>query len=172
MHTKKTTDAPNLSFYPDRPAFNKFELKTDCAHSVSVQEWGSPFGIPLALLHGGPGSGSSTMLRQLINPDIFRVISVDQRGSGTSMPRGDIRFNTTAHLVADMQLVKNRLNIDRWLLVGGSWGATLALAVALDDPAGTSGLLLRAVFLARTQDISNFFHNAPALLADNWQRLP
>jgi proline iminopeptidase len=172
MHTPKPNDALRPYFYQNRPPFNTFKLKTESTHSVHVEEWGNPNGIPLALLHGGPGSGSSILLRQLINPDIFRVISVDQRGSGKSTPRGCIQLNTTAHLVADMRLVKKQLGIDRWFLVGGSWGSTLALAVALDDPKGISGMLLRAIFLARAHEIAAFFKDAPPLLVNNWQQLP
>jgi proline iminopeptidase len=158
--------------YPEQAPLRTFTLPTDSAHTVHVQEWGNPQGIPVALLHGGPGSGSSTLLRRVINPQIFRVISPDQRGAGRSSPHGDIQNNSTPHLVADMERIRLQLGIDSWLLVGGSWGATLALATALAHPASVTGLVLRASFLARPQDIDCFFSGAPALLLDGWRQLP
>lgn len=158
--------------YPEQAPLRTFTLPTDTGHSLHVQEWGKPQGIPVALLHGGPGSGSSALLRRVINPKVFRVISPDQRGAGRSGPPGDIQNNTTVHLVADMECIRRQLGIDRWLLVGGSWGATLALATALAHPASVTGLVLRASFLARPQDIDGFFAGGPQLLLDGWRQLP
>lgn len=158
--------------YPEQAPFQTLILPTDSAHRLQVQEWGNPQGIPVALLHGGPGSGSSAFLRRLMNPMIFRVVSIDQRGAGKSSPLGDIQNNTTAHLVADMERIRLQLGIDRWLMVGGSWGATLALAAALAHPASVTGLVLRASFLARPQDIDCFFAGGPKLLLDSWRQLP
>lgn len=158
--------------YPEQAPLRTFTLPTDTGHSLHVQEWGNPQGIPVALLHGGPGSGSSALLRRVINPKVFRVISPDQRGAGKSGPPGDIQNNTTVHLVADMECIRRQLGIDRWLLVGGSWGATLALATALAHPASVTGLVLRASFLARPQDIDGFFAGGPQLLLDGWRQLP
>jgi len=158
--------------YPEQAPWRTFTVPTDSAHSLHVQEWGHPQGIPVVLLHGGPGSGSSTLLRRFINPMHFRVISPDQRGAGKSGPAGDIQKNTTADLVADMERIRLQLGIDRWLLVGGSWGATLALATALAHPESVTGLVLRASFLARPQDIDGFFSGAPGVLLDGWRQLP
>ena len=156
----------------DQPPLRTLSVPTDSGHRLLVEEWGNRKGIPLALLHGGPGSGSSKVMRRVIDPMKYRVISPDQRGAGRSTPRGDIRNNTTANLVADMEHIRNHLEIDSWLLVGGSWGATLALATAIANPGVVTGLLLRASFLARQCDIDGFFAGAPRLLLNGWRLLP
>ena len=126
-------------------------------HAVHVQQSGAPEGVPVVVLHGGPGSGSSPLARRFFDPQRFRVICIDQRGAGRSRPPGGVTNNRTADLLADLRAVRAQLGITRWLVVGGSWGATLALAHALDAPEAVSGLLLRGLFLARAQDIDGFF---------------
>ena len=129
-------------------------------HEIHVQQTGSPEGLPVLVLHGGPGSGCSPLLPRFFDPQRYRVICVDQRGAGLSRPQGRIAGNTAADLLADLRLLRSRLGIERWLVVGGSWGATLALAHALDAPEAVVGLLLRGLFLARTSDIDGFFDGA------------
>jgi proline iminopeptidase len=158
--------------HPEQAPLRSFTIPTESAHRLHVQEWGNPHGIPVALLHGGPGSGSSSVLRRFLDPMKFRVISLDQRGAGRSTPRGDIRDNTTAHLVADIENIRKQLFIDSWLMVGGSWGATLALAAAIAHTESVTGLVLRASFLARQQDIHGFFAGGPKVLSDRWRHLP
>jgi proline iminopeptidase len=136
-----------------------------------VEEWGTADGVPALVLHGGPGSGCSPLLRRFFDPARYRIVCPDQRGAGRSLPAGETRANTTAHLLADLKLLRRTLGIERWLVVGGSWGATLALAHALDAPDAVSGLLLRGSFLARPQDIDGFFAGAPAMLATRWPQL-
>lgn len=141
-------------------------------HVLHVEEWGRDDGLPALLLHGGPGSGCSPLLRQGFDLERYRLICPDQRGSGHSTPRGSVQKNTTEKLLDDLWLLRRRLGIERWLVVGGSWGATLALAHALDQPEAVSGLLLRNTFLAREEDIAAFFDGAPEELARGWQTLP
>ncbi|HMY99501.1 MAG TPA: alpha/beta fold hydrolase, partial [Burkholderiaceae bacterium] len=119
-----------------------------------------PLGRPLLLLHGGPGSGCSPTLRRPFDLGRWRLICPDQRGSGRSQPGGETRANTTAHLLADLRQLRRALGIERWCVVGGSWGATLALLHALDEPHAVDALLLRAVFLARDEDVAAFFDGA------------
>lgn len=126
-------------------------------HQLHVQQSGSPQGWPVLVLHGGPGSGCSPLQRRFFDPQRYRVICVDQRGAGLSRPQGEVANNTTAHLLADLRALRIHLEVRRWLVVGGSWGATLALLHALDTPDAVAGLLLRNVFLARANDIAAFF---------------
>ena len=125
-------------------------------HELCVRQFGSPGGIAVLVLHGGPGSGFSPLLARFFDPARYRVIAVDQRGAGLSRPAGDVQHNTVADLLADLRRVRHSLNIHRWLVVGGSWGATLALLHAIDDPQAVTGLLLRNVFLARDEDVAAF----------------
>ncbi|MBL0392810.1 alpha/beta fold hydrolase [Ramlibacter monticola] len=126
-------------------------------HVLHVEEHGNPAGLPALVLHGGPGSGSSPLQRSFFDPARYCILCPDQRGAGQSTPRGRIEDNTLAHLLADLRLLRQHLRIGRWLVVGGSWGATLAVLHAADQPEAVSGLLLRNPFLARAADIGAFF---------------
>lgn len=132
---------------------------------LHVDEFGHEAGLAVVVLHGGPGSGCSPVLRRVFDPDRYRIICMDQRGSGRSQPQGETRHNTTADLLADIRLMRERLGIERWLVSGGSWGATLALAHALDEPHAVLGLLMRSSFLARQVDIDDFFAGSHASFA-------
>ena len=147
-------------------------LPASHGHHLHVQEWGPADGIPALVLHGGPGSGCSPLQRQFFDPARYRIICPDQHSAGSSTPAGSIAHNTTADLLADLRTLQVHLKVKRWLVAGGSWGATLALAHALDQPDAVSGLLLRSSFLARQQDIDGFFMGAPAPLAQGWRSLP
>lgn len=143
--------------HDDIPPFATREFAVSHGHFLHVEEWGHPGGLPVVSCHGGPGSGSSPLLRRFFDPRRFRVVCIDQRGAGRSRPRGGTADNTTALLVADMIALRDVLAIPRWLVAGGSWGATLALAYALADREATAALLLRAPFLARPTDVEDFF---------------
>ena len=136
---------------------------------LHVQEFGNPGGIPALVLHGGPGSGCSPLLRRVFDPQLYRVICMDQRGAGLSTPRGATAHNNTALLLADLRLLRQHLRLTRWLVVGGSWGATLALLHAADEPQSVQALLLRASFLAREEDIHWFFQGAAQHWPQAWQ---
>ena len=126
-------------------------------HVLHVEEHGNPAGLPALVLHGGPGSGSSPLQRSFFDPARYRILCPDQRGAGRSTPRGRIEDNTLADLLADLRLLRQHLRIARWLVAGGSWGATLAVLHAADQPEAVTGLLLRNPFLARAADIGAFF---------------
>jgi proline iminopeptidase len=137
-------------------------------HSVYYEQCGPDDGLPIVFLHGGPGSGCSPRHRQLFDLTRYRVIFFDQRGCGRSLPSGRVQANTSEHLVEDIEHLRQHMGIDRWLVVGGSWGAGLALAYACAHPAACFGLVLRGVFLGRTSDLDWFFQQARQLLPDAW----
>jgi proline iminopeptidase len=138
-------------------------------HELQLYEWGDPQGQPALLLHGGPGSGLTAMHARFFDPGRFRVIGFDQRGAGRSAPAGGVEHNTTAELLADIRALRAHLGIARWLVVGGSWGATLALLHATDLPDAVTGLLLRGSFVGRREDVDAFFAAHPAGFDDAWQ---
>ncbi|MFK8066624.1 MAG: prolyl aminopeptidase [Gammaproteobacteria bacterium] len=126
-------------------------------HKVYVEECGNPEGIPIIFIHGGPGSGCQPYHRQFFDPEKYRIILFDQRGAGRSTPKGSLEENTTQDLIADMEAIREKLKIDRWVLFGGSWGVTLALLYAETYPGNVSGLILRGSFLATKRDLNWFF---------------
>ncbi|MCB2008336.1 MAG: prolyl aminopeptidase [Rhodoferax sp.] len=145
------------SYPPIEPLRSGF-LPVDAVHTLYWEESGNPQGMPVVLLHGGPGSGTTPQHRQFFDPAYYRIILFDQRGAGRSMPLGDIRDNTTALLVADMERLRGMLEIDRWLVFGGSWGSTLALAYAQTWPQHCHALVLRGVFLCTPAEIDWFLN--------------
>lgn len=134
------------------------------SHALWFEQCGDPAGTPLLFLHGGPGSGCSPRHRELFDLTRFHVILFDQRGCGRSTPRGCLDANTTAHLVADIERLRAHLGIERWLVSGGSWGSTLALAYCARHPEACLGAVLRGIFLARREDIDWFFEAAAVSL--------
>lgn len=144
--------------YPPIEPFRHGMLPVDGLHQLYWEECGNPDGAPILYLHGGPGDGCSPMCRQLFDPAWYRAVLFDQRGSGRSVPRGELRDNTTAHLVADIEALRRHLGIERWLVFGGSWGSTLALAYAQTHPERVTGLFLRGIFLGREREVNWFLH--------------
>jgi proline iminopeptidase len=139
-------------------------------HRLYWESSGKPDGIPVLFLHGGPGAGASPEHRRLFNPERYRIVVFDQRGAGRSTPLGELRDNTTAHLLGDIERLRVHLAIDRWLVFGGSWGSTLALAYAERHPARCSGLILRGVFLGRALEGDWFLHGMRTIFPEAWRR--
>lgn len=137
--------------------FARDMLATPDGHQIYVEQCGNPQGRPAIVLHGGPGGGCSPVMRRFFDPDRWHVILFDQRGCGRSRPHADIAHNTTSHLIADIDLIADRLDLGPALLFGGSWGSTLALAYAQARPARVGGLVLRGVFLARQEELDWFY---------------
>jgi len=166
------------SLYPDIEPYRTHLLEMEPLssgdkHQVFVEECGNPEGIPVVFLHGGPGSGCRPQHRCYFNPEKYRIILFDQRGCGRSLPLGELEHNTTDYLLADMEVIRTTLAIDKWLLFGGSWGATLALCYARQYPEQVSAMVLRGVFLGRQQDIDWVYAEGGAsrLFPDAWQNL-
>ncbi|MDM8565639.1 prolyl aminopeptidase [Candidatus Halobeggiatoa sp. HSG11] len=145
------------NLYPDIEPNITHQLEVGQGHTLMVEECGNAAGIPIVFLHGGPGSYCKSHHRCFFNPSIYRIILFDQRGAGRSTPSGNLQFNTTDHLLADMELIREKLNIDKWIIFGGSWGATLSLLYAQKHTDKVLGLILRSIFLARKSDVSWFY---------------
>ena len=126
-------------------------------HEIYVESVGRADGIPAVYLHGGPGSGCQSDHRRLFDPERFHAVLFDQRGAGRSRPKGERKDNTLPHLIADMEMIREKFALERWIVVGGSWGATLALAYAQTHPEHVSGLVLRATFLGTREELSGAF---------------
>ena len=130
-------------------------------HTIYFEEYGNSKGIPVIFLHGGPGSGCNEGQKVIFDYKKYRVVFLDQRGSGKSTPKGAIKNNTTLKLIEDIELVRKYLKIERWMVVGGSWGATLALAYAQAHTAKVEAMILRALFLGTKKEIDWAFFEAP-----------
>jgi proline iminopeptidase len=146
-------------------------------HEIYVESVGRTDGVPAVYLHGGPGSGCQNDHRRLFDPERFHAVLFDQRGAGRSRPKGGRQDNTLPHLIADMEMIRAQFGFERWMVVGGSWGATLALAYAQAHPERVSGIVLRATFLGTDEELEGAFLNAlprfyPALNEDFIALLP
>lgn len=139
-------------------------------HRLYVEECGKPGGIPVLFIHGGPGGGCEAVHRRFFNPDLYRIVLFDQRGCGRSVPHAELGGNTTQALLSDIESIRERLGIERWLVFGGSWGSTLGLVYAETFPERVLGLVLRGIFLCRRRDIAWFYQDgASRLFPDYWQ---
>lgn len=166
----------NYTLFPEIKEYASHLLQIGDIHSVYYEECGNPVGYPVVFLHGGPGSGCNPTQRRFFDPSFYRIILLDQRGCGRSTPIGCTEDNTIADLVADIDAIREKLNISKWLVFGGSWGSTLALAYALAHPERVTGLILRGIFLSRQSEINWFLgdikHVYPEVLATLSQYLP
>lgn len=147
-------------------------LRVSDVHEMYYEESGNPRGKPAVFLHGGPGGGTDAKMRGFFDPKKYRIILFDQRGCGKSRPHASLQDNTTWHLVADMERLREELGIEKWLVFGGSWGSTLALAYAETHPERVTELVLRGIFLLRRWEIEWFYQNpggAAALYPDQWE---
>ena len=146
-------------------------METAGVHRIYWETSGNPDGIPVLFVHGGPGSGTSPNQRRFFDPARYRIVLFDQRGSGRSTPHGELTDNTTPHLIADMEALRIELGIDSWLVFGGSWGSTLALAYAEAHPARCRGLVLRGIFLCRKSEIDWFLDGIRAFFPEAQRQL-
>jgi proline iminopeptidase len=155
--------------YPPLEPYASGMLALDRRHRMYWEESGNPEGIPVVFLHGGPGAGATPAHRRFFDPGAYRIVIFDQRGAGRSTPHGVLDENTTAHLVADIETLRAARGIDRWLVFGGSWGSTLALAYAQAHPARIRGLILRGIFLSRKSEIDWFLYGIRNIYPEAWR---
>ena len=148
--------------YPPIEPFDQRRMEVGDGHVIYVEQSGNPDGVPVVVLHGGPGGGCSPAMRRYFDPKYYRVILFDQRGCGRSRPHASVEENTTWHLVADIEKIRQALGIDRWAVFGGSWGATLALLYAQTHPDRALALILRGVFLMTRSELDWFYQGGAA----------
>ena len=160
-----------LPLYPPLEPYASGHFDTDGLHRIYWETSGNPDGIPVVFVHGGPGSGTSPRQRCFFDPAEYRIVLFDQRGAGRSTPHGELTDNTTPHLVADMERLRELLGIARWLVFGGSWGSTLALAYAQAHSERVSGLVLRGIFLCRRSEIEWFLDGIRAFFPEAQRKL-
>ena len=158
-----------LNLYPKIKPYDSGFMDVD-EHHVYYEQCGNPDGKPAVFLHGGPGGGGSEEVRRFFNPDIYRIIVFDQRGCGRSKPHGCLENNTTWDLVSDIELLRKKLDINKWLVFGGSWGSTLSLAYAQTHPDSVSELVLRGIFLLRKEELQWFYQDGSSrIFPEAWQ---
>ena len=159
-----------LTFYPQISAQREFFLQVSAEHTLWAAEYGNKSGLPVVFLHGGPGSGCEQYHARFFDPQRYRIILFDQRGAGRSKPHASLHANTTQDLVSDIEQLREHLQIEQWVVFGGSWGSTLALAYAQAHVSRVLGLVLRGIFLCRPEDIRWFYQQgAGAIYPEYWQ---
>jgi proline iminopeptidase len=161
----------DVTLFPEIEPNKAFHFRVSEIHEIYVEEVGNPKGQPVLFLHGGPGAGFNAKHRRIFDPKHFRIILFDQRGAGRSRPHADLRENTTWDLVADIEKLRKHFGIEKWMVFGGSWGSTLALAYSQTHPAPVSHLVLRGIFLCRKAEIDWFYqHGAHCIFPDVWEK--
>ena len=156
--------------FPDIKPYVKHSFQVDSTHTLYVEECGIPNGIPVLFLHGGPGAGIEPYHRRFFDPEKYRMVLFDQRGSGKSTPHASLVNNTTQHLTADIETIREKLKIDKWIVFGGSWGSTLALVYAQAHAENVLALVLRGIFLCRKKEIEWFYQSgASKIYPDYWR---
>jgi proline iminopeptidase len=168
-----------MPLFPDIEPYASGMLRVSSLHEIYYEQVGNPEGIPILFLHGGPGHGCQPRTRRYYDPQAFRAVLHDQRGAGRSRPFGELRENTTQELIGDIEALRTHLQIDKFILLGGSWGSTLALAYAEAHPEHVSGLILRGVFLATQAEINSIYVDHgyaaaffPEVVAEFWAQMP
>lgn len=155
--------------YPAIEPYQTGMLAVGAPHSLYWEQSGNPRGVPVLFLHGGPGAGASPTHRRFFDPSFYRIIVFDQRGAGRSTPVGETRDNATEHLIADIEALRQMLGIERWLVFGGSWGSTLALAYGETHPSRCLGFVLRGIFLSRRVEIDWFLYGIRTVFPEAWR---
>jgi len=156
--------------YPEIKPYVTHRLAVDKPHQLYIEECGNPEGLPIVFVHGGPGAGCEPYHRRFFDPNVYRIVLFDQRGCGRSTPHAELTDNTTQALVADMEVIRQHLKIDKWVVFGGSWGSTLGLVYAQTHPQAVLGLILRGIFLCSRREIHWFYQDgASRIFPDYWE---
>ena len=155
--------------YPPIEPYATGYLPVSDGHCLAYELCGNPHGRPVVFLHGGPGAGYTPTHRRFFDPTVYKILLFDQRGAGRSTPASSVDANTTAHLVADIEAMRRRLEIDRWVVFGGSWGSTLGLAYAAAHPEACRALILRGIWLCRPIDLQWWFDGIRLVYPEYWQ---
>jgi len=158
--------------FPEIETFDEGRLRVSDLHELYYEQSGNPLGKPIVFLHGGPGSGTNQKYRRFFDPDFYRIVLFDQRGAGKSIPHAEIRQNTTQDLVLDMEKLRRHLKLDEWMIFGGSWGSTLAMAYTISHTDNVKGLILRGIFLCRKKEIEWYYEEGGAhlIFPEEWER--
>ena len=168
--TRATSRARRRKLYPAIEPYRMGHLKVPGGHRIYWEECGNPRGKPAVFVHGGPGAGANPGSRRFFDPRRYRIVVFDQRGCGRSRPHASLEQNTTWDLVADMERLREHLEIERWLVFGGSWGSTLSLAYAQSHPDRVTELVLRGIFMLRRRELEWFYQQgADAIFPDAWE---
>ncbi len=156
--------------FPPIDPYESGRLPLDGGHVMYWEQSGNPDGIPVVFLHGGPGAGATPVHRRFFDPAAYRIVIYDQRGAGRSQPQGLLEDNTTAHLIADIETLRAHLGVERWLVFGGSWGSTLAIAHGEAYPDRCLGFVLRGIFLGRKCELDWFLYGMRSVFPEIWDR--
>lgn len=161
---------PLLDFFPEIKPYSSAFLPVGNGHEIYWEQSGNPDGVPVVVLHGGPGGGTSPVQRQFFDPDYYRIILFDQRGAGRSSPFGSVENNSRATLIADIEKLRKHLSVEKFHVFGGSWGSTLALSYAAEYPQNCLSLILSGIFLMQTEDIDWFFYGIKTFFPEAWEQ--
>lgn len=159
---------PMRELFPPIVPYSQGFLAVDDTHTIYWEQSGNPDGVPILVVHGGPGAGATSVHRRFFDPEFYRIIIFDQRGAGRSQPLGSLKNNTLQHLVGDMETLRQHLRIPRWHLFGGSWGSTLSLAYAIDYPSHCISLILRSIFLMEQSEVNWYINGMQTIFPESW----
>lgn len=161
---------PLLDLFPPITPYSSGFLAVDNIHNIYWEVSGNPDGVPILLIHGGPGAGATPTHRRFFDPDHYRIIIFDQRGAGRSAPLGSLENNTLEDLLSDMERLREHLNVQKWHLFGGSWGSTLAMSYAIRHPHRCLSLILRGIFLCEQEEMDWFLYGMKTVFPEAWEQ--
>ena len=165
------SETPRRVLYPEIEPTASGWMTTDSVHEVYWEECGNPHGLPVIVLHGGPGGAVNPSMRRYFDPAKYRIVMFDQRGCGKSRPNASLEANTTWDLIADIERLREQLGIEKWVVFGGSWGSTLSMAYAITHPERAKALVLRGIFLLTKKELCWFYQDGASMIfPDAWER--